>query len=70
MKLREALELLKDFDQEHEVHFVTPADAKEGQLRLMLVSADMTTRATTAHVPPSNVPTGHTTQGGVRKPGG
>ena len=83
MKLREALELLKDFDQDHEVHFVTPADASEGPPRLMLVSAWREdwlcvrsiwedwrlARATTAHVPPSNVPPGHTTQGGIGKPG-
>ena len=67
MKLREALELLRDFDQEHEVHFVTPALPRDGEPGLILVSAD---RAATAHVPPSNVPGGHTTQGGVGKPVG
>ena len=46
MKLREALELLKDFDQEHEVHFVTPADPGDGPTRLILVSAD---GVTTSH---------------------
>ena len=30
---------------------------------------DLLTRATTAHVPPSNVPPSHTTQGVIGKPG-
>ena len=92
MKLREALELLKKFDQDHEVNFVTPADPGDGPPRLMLVSArawlatpeplvwcghpdhpgqrhyrapecisPRLARATQSHVPPSNVPPGHTT---------
>ena len=54
--------------------FVWPLDNLNPQLELALGTSkrgrERLARATQSHVPPSNVPPGHTTQGGIGKSGG